>query len=60
MKITKIKKGLYDRFVDSDAIKCPLCNEITVLDKAYTKELTHLKETQELKDKMRAQKAANL
>lgn len=54
IKITKIKKGLYDRFVETDAIKCPKCNEISVLDKDFMKELASLKDTQELKDKMRA------
>ena len=54
IKITRIKKGLYDRFVDIDAIKCPKCNEISTLDKVYMKELASLKETQELKDKLRA------
>ena len=60
IKITRIKKGLYDRFVDIDAIKCPKCNEISTLDKVYMKELASLRDTQVLKDKLRAQKAVNL
>lgn len=54
IKITRIKKGLVNRFTDRDAIKCPLCNEICMINKVTEKEIHFLIECQEIKDKMRA------
>ena len=41
-KITRIKKGLVHRFKYQDAIKCPQCFEIILIEKETIKEAKYL------------------
>ena len=50
IKITRIKKGLVDKFTHNDAVKCPECFEITIVSKAFVKEVNMLKTCQDSKD----------
>lgn len=53
VKITRIKKGLVDRFTQTDAIKCPECYEITIMTKEFMKEAKIVQTTLQIKDKMK-------
>jgi hypothetical protein len=55
-KITRVKKGLVNRFLYQDAIKCPQCQEIILLQDELRRELRLVQECQESKDKQKASK----
>ena len=44
LKITRIKKGLVQRFLHSDAAKCPQCNEIVVVEPNFLQECRSVRE----------------
>lgn len=55
-KITRIKKGLVHRFKYQDAIKCPQCYEIILIEKETIKEAKYLESCQKVKNQLRESK----
>ena len=53
IKVTRIKKGLVERFMYTDAAKCPKCNEIVVVAPGFTQEIKAVKDVQDKKEELK-------